>query len=225
MPSLVYCAVFAWLWLVWDSVRLFPCEYENIWSTLFYQTPRIGLLLSVLWAIERAVIVYTGVNSVLTFRYDSTCLVDRIPHSVFFMTAVVVFVQLTIWGMTLLKGYTISSRSNPIIRLVVRDGAIVFAFVRLCAYSDAQYVRRLHIPTFQPSLSYSLSRSRDSSQTDKRISQGCRVILNIQSLKVEESQPTAENGMGTWCLETTFDALDDVSTRWSQPSDSGGSAT
>ncbi|TFK34702.1 hypothetical protein BDQ12DRAFT_726739 [Crucibulum laeve] len=137
---------------------------------------RSVIFLMMLFALDTGVMVYTGVRINLDLIFDHTCLIESTPKEVCIMGVVAVVVQLILWFMTMYKQATSKNKrqEGPLLQLMTRDGAIVCIGLSAFFGFAVPYTYFVH----------ELTHSAFSILISLLSVIGCRVIMNIQKLKV-----------------------------------------
>ncbi|GLB38831.1 hypothetical protein LshimejAT787_0506960 [Lyophyllum shimeji] len=160
----------------------------------------VGLFLLSLGIGEIASISFSSVYIVRGFHFHSTCLNANTPPAVVALIVVMAVVQIIVWGMTLFKQVDIPTRTR-LLEVVGRDGAVacsVFVAIFATAVPYTFYV-------------HTLTHSMFAIYMTLVIILTSRIILNMQGLRPLETQPAEirSGGISLWCLDTTFDTIND----------------
>ncbi|KAF8995227.1 hypothetical protein BDQ17DRAFT_1365830 [Cyathus striatus] len=146
---------------------------------LYHHSRGIGLTLAILFIIEIAVSVACPLSFLPELKYDVICTGEIAPRQAAVYCSTVVFVQLVVVSLTLAKRNSgLITTDTEIVRLVHRDGVWVFAVV--LAIMSIMMPYSIVEQTVVPYIIFSWPISIFSLIT-------CRVIMNLQRLKVEPS--------------------------------------
>jgi len=164
---------------------------------LFNRSEQIKFFLSLLWILESSFLVYSSTHGALELQFDPTCLVRQTPFITVVLSIVTTSVQTIIWSMIMWKRRMLGCRDNPLMRLLTRDSSIIFfVFGAVCAifFTEMSHLQRaMHsvMSVYASTLSI----------------MGCRAILNIQRLKIEDESHSVE--LTTVCMELSHSSFDD----------------
>ncbi|KAF9044377.1 hypothetical protein BJ165DRAFT_195275 [Panaeolus papilionaceus] len=165
---------------------------------LYHRVRWVPYFLITLFCLEFTVTLYTGVKVNLALRYDEACIVVTTPKEILGMSICSVVVQLIIWIMTWYKR-VIASRERtppaPIMHVIHRDGLIVCIGVTFFFGVTVPYSYFVH----------DLTHSVFSCLITLLSVAGCRIIMNMQQIKVPPDVNTADLDIElTSCIQTSI---------------------
>jgi len=146
---------------------------------LYNRSYSIALLLGFCISIGPIVTIIYGINSIPTLLTDSICNPLQPPHGILYVSTAIIVTHSVLWVLTI-KQKSFSDNiwgSNPIVRLVTRDGAWVFIIIILIFIITIPHSFVKHMATH---VVFSWPMALVSILT-------CRLILNMQSLKFQTS--------------------------------------
>jgi len=148
----------------------------------------VRVFLSVLWCSGAVFMAYAHIHIVILFQFGSKCLAEHTPPIMRPMFALVISIQLIIWGMTIWKRWSSWNLANPLMKLLTRDGAIVWISCTAYCAILIQNFSRLHLLIHSSISCYSVVLSIMTS----------RIILN--TLRLEPDNRRSSEVELTTCM-------------------------